>query len=225
MKVMDLRASTLDDRVLKEAERLRPMFEAKCSPRGALGLPKLLDDRRVEYLIPDSVFKCQAAWERVILYPVPEFKEKLSSESSIILTDAAREAANFESPRGILISAGLQALDQLRTNGMDLGHLVKFIRMAPWRMTVDNIGGTDVWVYPLNVGDLIGSEDLREQIQRGDLRVSWERAHDGSLTNAIVASKPETSTPWAPLREQKPEPEAHSGALTRPKVAAFPGDQ
>jgi len=89
------------------------------------------------------------------------------------MPDQAKSREMREAPRGIILNAGLLALDNLQSHGMDLGFVVSFITNAPWRMRVDTIGGNDVYALVLRDGDIIGSEDTRELLRREMMTIGY----------------------------------------------------
>lgn len=153
---------------------------AKMAPAGALKLPALLDARRLEYGITDAAFTRQAMFERVFLWQLPLIAgDFVGSESSIILTDAAKIKEKNGAPRGIIISAGLKALDILDSHGGAVGQIVTFIHTAPYHFRYDRIAGHDQLLIVINVGDICGSEDLATEIREGRAHVEQSTPEHG----------------------------------------------
>lgn len=151
----------------------------KMSAKGALGLPALLDARRLEYGITDGAFKLAITFDRVLIFQIAEHKEETFMEGGkIVMPDQSRDRKKHECPRGILIAAGCRALDSIRSNGIDLGHIVWFINSQPWRLVFDTIEGKQIAALPMNAGEVIGSEDLRVALKWNKCRiVSKENEH------------------------------------------------
>lgn len=150
------------------------------APRGSLGLPELLEARRWRFAIPDGAFKRRAMGYRVLLWQLPEWDGiTFSSESRIILTDVGKSRREQSAPRGIIVSAGLEALDLLRGNGSDVGHVVYFQQLAPWRQPCDHIEGKDYHLVLVNAADVIADEDLESALREGKLRVELHRTARG----------------------------------------------
>lgn len=159
-----------EDAIRKGNEAIRK----KMAPKGKLGLPDLLEQRRWDELIPDSAFKFQAAFDRVLVMQTSGNKSKTFVEGGVIQrTHATIEREEDEASRGVLVSAGLGALDTLRSNGIDVGHYVRFIRNAPWRMKIDNVEGQDIWLLVMRDGDLVASEDTAEALRNRKCKVAW----------------------------------------------------
>jgi hypothetical protein len=133
----------------------------------------LLDRRRVEHVIPEGAFRFQAAYDRIYVYQIAEWDLTADAkwgDTSIIMPQTAREYHHRETPRGIIVSAGLQAEEVLYGNGMAVGHIVRFIRNAPWAMPVDNINAKPYHVFVMRDGDITGSEDLMANLKAGKVK-------------------------------------------------------
>jgi co-chaperonin GroES (HSP10) len=165
----------------KAAARKKLMSSAK-----KLKLPKLLEKRRQEFGITDGAFTSQPFHDRVFIYQVHDAEETYGS-GIIVKAESVRDYENTSCPRGIVVAAGARALDDLRCNGIDLGHIVTFLRMAPWRINTDMVAGHQEKLIILRSGDIVGSEDLAEQLRRGDVKLAydpakfehWYKAKDG----------------------------------------------
>lgn len=144
------------------------------SMRGTLGLPELLDRRRIEHGIPDGAFKFEAVFNKVYIAPIAQELSDTYEGTSILKTDRRKSIERQETPQGIITSAGLRALDVLRSNGMDLGHLVLFRLLSPCRITMSRIGGVEWWLIPIEVGDIIGSEDIRSGMRAETKKIIFD---------------------------------------------------
>lgn len=155
----------------EEDERIR----AKISPPGSLGLPPLLDIRRIQLRIVDSYFQRRALYDRILIFQIaPEFaRKKTFGDTSIVMPEDTADRHTKDTPRGVVISAGLRALDAMRANGVDLGHVVQFARMSPYRIIVDVVNAKEQAAIVARVGDLIASEDLAQSIREGLTRVEY----------------------------------------------------
>lgn len=147
---------------------------AKMKPRGGLGLPALLDQRRLEWGITDGAFDVQAAFDRILVFQIPEkgMEGGTYGDSGIIIPESSESARKRAAPRGIIVSAGLKALDELRSNGMELGDIVMFNHVAPWRVETDIIQGKWEYLLVMHTGHIIGSEDTTKRLRNGDLKVT-----------------------------------------------------
>lgn len=150
----------------------------------------LLDAAIEEYGIPPWPY--EAAFDRVIVYSLPEAKATRDTfiEGGIIYkVEAKKEDDKRQSPRAVLVSAGLGAMDVLRSHFMGLGHVLWVARLSPWRHEVEmGKDGKPVSFMFLRVGDIVGSETLQAWIRAGRVRVTVDQqgvhhyeAEDGAL--------------------------------------------
>lgn len=132
-----------------------------------------------QYNIPPWPY--EAVYDRVIVFSVPEDKATRATyvPGGLIAKPQTRTAKEEgESPRGVIVSAGLGARDVLRSHGMGLGHVVWVARLSPWRHEVDrDKDGKPIEFLFLRVGDVVGSETLLQYIKDGSATV--ECATDG----------------------------------------------
>ena len=141
-------------------------IKSKMSPPGALNLPSLLEERRWQFLITDGAFKKQAVYDRIYIHQLSESEGETYGDTQIIMPDVGRIREREEAPRGVLVSAGLRALDHIRSNGMDLGHIIAFVKNAPHRIPCETVRGKKRYVLEMNAGDIVGSEDLAVALRR-----------------------------------------------------------
>ena len=146
---------------------------ARLAPPGSMNLPELLDKRRVEYAIPNDVFELGAAFDKVLVFQVSEEEKETFGDTSILVPDTVQGRLEKESPVGIICGAGLKARDILLTNGMDVGHKVAIVKLAPYRKEAGTTHGHRHEIMILRTGDIIGSVDLAHAMNRGDVRVVW----------------------------------------------------
>lgn len=127
-----------------------------------LGL-ELLTKRVFEYKIP--AWPGQALYERVLIFKIPE-ESTASDEIDIgdghkLVKPETRVGVDVSRcPRGIIVSAGLRAMDIMRAQGMELGELVWFAPHVPFRFVVKQRSRQDDEFSFMNVGDIILSEDV-----------------------------------------------------------------
>lgn len=159
----------------KRVEAVEKDFRARMAPPGGIpGINPLLESRRLSCAIPNGAFKLQPAFDVCLVHQLPRFEgETYGDGGTIYMPQTARRRVEEETPRGVLVGAGMRALDCLRSNGIDLGHIVSFIRQAPWRMPVEMVSGVDFYLLILRVGDITGSEDLRAQVAAGKAKIEW----------------------------------------------------
>lgn len=171
-------------RKMEDLRRIQEEMQKHVSPKGALRLEPLLDARRLRVGIPDGAFTVPAAFDRCVIWQVDRGDGIHAKGSTTIhLTDIRRERDQESAPRGILCSAGLRALDELRSNGIDLGHVVAFTRLAPVKLPSVWYAGKEAYVSVINAGDIVGSEDVGIALRMGLMTLKRvEREVDGVWT-------------------------------------------
>lgn len=183
-------ASPGNERIREEALSFDREIRKRMSPAGALGLPELLDQRRLEYGITDGAFAGAVLFDRVYVFQISDSDHEggfFGKDSRIVTPDQTRDRLKHEAPRGILIGAGLRALDILRSHGVDLGHIVHFINSQPWRLYVDMIAGKRIPVLPMNAGDILDSEDLARELRPEGRAVVRKNVNpEGAIEHAIA---------------------------------------
>lgn len=185
-EAIDIQSAVKQARLEQQAEEMAAKLSQSMlkhmSPAGALGLPTLLDERRLRYGIIDECFSVQVAYDRILVYQIEPVYAEGGKVGLIELTDKAKQGMKQEAPRGVLISAGLGALDVLQSNGIDLGHIVHFCRVAPWRLPMAMIDGHTIYSIILRDSDIVGSEDLATKLRSGDAQVMRNMNGDHTLS-------------------------------------------
>jgi hypothetical protein len=191
-----------EDSVLfeKKVQEVTEAMKEQMSKKGKLGLPELLDQRRLKYGMPDDAFRFQASFDRILLWQIePHYNEgEFYGNTGIIKPMMAREAGKNEAPRGVIVSAGMKALDNLRSNGIDIGHVVCFIRLAPWRMPIAMVAGKEFPLMILRDGDILGSEDLQTALNQKECEIKLIKHEDGSVEHVYVDNKGQVWDPTMP---------------------------
>ena len=188
------------DRVIAEIER------AHLSPAGAFGLPEKLDARRLQYRIPDEAFKIQATFKRIFVHQIPEWSgETYGPDSKIVRTEIAQQREREQMPRGVVISAGLEAREVMYSHGIELGDVVWIIQLAVFRLPVLHIDRTPSVVLVLQVGDIVGCEDTMERLKSKEIALVHDRrvGPDGYSANEICyehgdGTRCKQVSPWIP---------------------------
>lgn len=178
------------------AEELR---QAEIGER--LALPTLLEARRREHKIPEVVFGQTALFDRILVWQCDKFGSETYGGGVIVKHQNVKDRQQDEAPRGVIISAGLHALDVMWGHGIELGHVVNFAHFAPARLYLDDVN--DVNLVVLRDGDLLASEDVREMERTGVLRVELHELDDGRGGKKRQHVYFDTRTneirvPWAP---------------------------
>lgn len=186
--------------ITKMAEAETAAMREHMSPPGTLNLPPLLEERRLEMGLPDDYFTIDAVFQRVFLKQLDprEFGNDTYGTTGIVMIPAVLSREAKEAPRGIIVSAGIDALDYLVNHGMDLGHIVEFCQEAPYGIRVGMPGGYEQKVLVIDVGDIIGSEDLAVARNAGDLKVVCDR--DDENKHKMVQRD---GSSWTPVKAPK----------------------
>lgn len=183
----------------REVEKLQEELKEHMSPPGALGLPPLLDQRRLEYGLPDEIFNAACMYEFIHIYQIDLVDtDKFSKDSLLVRPEALASRDKKTAHRGILVGAGLRALDIGRSNGWDLGHIVNFIQLAPFRQKMVTIRGKDWSVLCMQAGDIRSSEDLVRDLRGGRAKVRLHELPGGGLEHRLETSEGNSWKPASP---------------------------
>lgn len=149
----------------------------------------LLDKRIREFNIPQ--WPGQAMYARIIVYRLPDKASKRTTfaEGGLIeKPDTIASDTKWRSPRGVIVSAGLQAMDILRGNGIGLGDIIWMASHTPWRFEVDRkVDGESVEFHFMQAGDVVISEDLIERMRNKTAQVEIrDGRHQLVLEDAAV---------------------------------------
>lgn len=178
--------------------------ESRISPAGAFPhIPALLDQRRRDYSIVDRCFTHHSAkYDMVLVHQIDQFEDAdVYHGSTIVKTDRAVMADRLEASRCIIVSAGLKAYDELRSHGMDLGHIVYLGKHTPLRLRVDVINGKPEHLLMVHAGDLFDSEDTAQALINGDLKVGSYEDENGVHRHAYLIRDPKSTREepvWSP---------------------------
>lgn len=147
------------------AEGIERKLKKSLKPKGFFNIPELLDERRLEYLIPNGAFGVYPAFDKVLVWQLSTKKSNTYAEGGIIqMPDNVIAAKRITAPRGVIVSAGLKAMDALYSTGIEVGHIVRFKKLAPFCMPIEEIDGHELTVMEVRDGDIAGSEDMAQQI-------------------------------------------------------------
>jgi hypothetical protein len=168
------------------AERKSAVIKSRMSPKGLLGLPQKLDDARLQYGITDAAFRVQAVYDRVLVWQVAMQEGETYEGSKIIMAEVTKHREKVKAPIGIIVSAGLLALDVLRSNGMDLGHKVIFTHAAPYFVRYDVVEGQDYHLIVLYAGNITASYDLADDLRTRAVRIVQNPAQSETPEHVLI---------------------------------------
>lgn len=180
----------------REVEQLRKHI----SPEGSPPVPmnRLLDERRHKYLIPDQAFEyCGGtAFDRVFTWQVSRHTGDTKGEGSLIIMPETTKAREQDMAcLGVIVGAGLTSLDQLKSHGIDEGHLVVHAKNVIFRLPIATIGGKDYYLTVLTAGDIIASCDLARLRAERKVRIKENKLEDGSIEHVHID---ENGKAWHP---------------------------
>lgn len=188
--------SDLGKRVVEAELRKQEELRALMSPPGSLKIPEALERKRWAYLIPDEAFATEPLFDRILVFQIPTNEgETAGRGSKIVLTERSKDWEQKRSPRGVIISMGLLAADQLKSNGTDIGDTVHIILSHPWHRPLGRYGGHDLYLLVMRAGDLVDNEDLRGRLERGDVKRGVQKNKDGAIQHVL---KDENGELWYP---------------------------
>lgn len=161
------------------ADEIAKNMQPEGDPEKKLNLPPLLEKRRCQYGIPDIAFEQVALYNWILVHQIPpKWDEDGGGErfsgTSILKPQTRQSRDEKESSRGIIVSAGMAARDVLRSHGVDLGHVISFVRVAPWIRPTGYFGGVEYNLMVLRDGDLITSEDTQDALRSGKVRIAYD---------------------------------------------------
>jgi hypothetical protein len=166
----------LRDHELEKAKHRTKLIREKMSPPEVLKLPAKLEAARQKHGIPDGFFRTCAGFDRIFVFPLDAFDDERKEAptfpgSSIYRPEITQRKDQQEGYRGVLISAGLTAMDRLMSHGYELGDIVMTNKNVPFARRVEQLEGFDMFVLVMRDGDLAGNETLQEDIRAGRRRV------------------------------------------------------
>ncbi len=162
--------------VEKFATELEKATLEKVSPKGTLRICELLDEKRLAWLIPDAAIEAGRGclFNRILVWQIPMLSKVRGDRFDthfggglIAKSDKDREGDQRGAPRGVIVGAGLGALDCMRSHGVDIGHTVKFLKHTVHRVQVDMIAMQWQWLSICHIHDLIHSEELAADLKSG----------------------------------------------------------
>lgn len=149
------------------AKSIEEKFRAAMAPAGTYNIPEILEKRRMEYGIPNGAFESYPTFDKVYIWQIPlpgQGGDKYVEGGSILKPENVQSHERNTAPRGIVVSAGLQAMDRLWSSGTSIGDIVRFKKLSPFIMPVAQIEGKSFSVYVVRDGDIESSEDFAAKL-------------------------------------------------------------
>lgn len=170
------------------AEAIADELEKSLKPLGYYNIPELLDRRRLEYGIPNGAFESYPAFDKVYVHQIAVKERRTYTEGgSLVMPDAVVSVDRNRAPRGIIVSAGLAALDSLRSSGIEVGHIIRFKKLAPFIQPVAEIQGQELTIMVIRDGDIVSSEDTARAFHSRELMIR-NVGKDGSYDHRFETS-------------------------------------
>ncbi len=144
----------------------------------------LLKKRIKEFAIPPAALNRQPLWDKVIIWRLDTREEKTAGGLYIPEKVTHKDGTESDlqtiiSHRGVLLKAGLRALDSLRDYEVELGHIVHFGRYAGQDETVVKRGAgaaDEAHIVVLSLAEITSSEDLALNLSNGTASIEYDDA-------------------------------------------------
>jgi len=136
----------------------------------------LLEKRLKEYNIP--AWPYQPVFDRIVVYRIPEDKaksDKFSEDGILVKPEVVKDREEKSSPRGLVVAAGLTAMDQLKGHGIGLGDLVWLTKWTFYSHETARTTMGGVEFLFMRAGDVVGSEDLLKSMQAKKVTVVLDK--------------------------------------------------
>jgi chaperonin GroES len=128
-----------------------------------------LDDRRKKHGIPPNPYLPMG--KNVLVFRLPA--EEVTA-GGIIIADSAKEPK----PYGVLVGAGLAALDVMGDHLIELGDIVWFGRFAGWEKEIErDPEGKGKVILQCKIEDILGSVDALDRIKNCTVEKSEDGTH------------------------------------------------
>lgn len=148
--------------------------------------PDPIPARAREHGVHPGVFEFQCAFDKVVVASIDSIAFETHTDddgnswhtypgSGLTIPAMVVHAANSANPRGIVISAGLKAMDYLRHHDVRLGDIVSLARISPYQITVGFDPATNQ-VYQAKVVEanaIMCSFDHIQRRKSGEVKLSW----------------------------------------------------
>ena len=129
-----------------------------------------------------GAFDYQASFDRIFVWQVIPFDLEYKDGfwclpgQSISIPPKSLDRGRYTAPRGILLSAGLEAMDELATNGIRIGDYVDFLRLTPFMKPVGFSPSLEsIPVVLCSASDVTSSEDVATRRKAGKIKMVWKR--------------------------------------------------
>ena len=162
--------------------------------------PDPIPARAKEHDMHPGIFDFQCAFDKVVIASIDSLAFELHEDeygntwhtwpgASMTIPADVVSQSNGANPRGIVISAGLKAMDYLHHHDVRLGDIVSLARISPYQITVGFDPSCNK-VYQAKVVEanaIMCSFDHIERRKRGEVKLTW----NGSSHSYVAAGATE----------------------------------
>jgi hypothetical protein len=123
--------------------------------------------------------KGRPVYDRIYVYPL-EGRDQGDKFEGSLLYKPEQSKDLYGASRGVIVKAGIKALEQMWSHGIELGHMVIVARLSPWERKYEGKGRIHK-VMVLRASEIVSSEDTEEDVLEGCLGFEYA---DGRLSFA-----------------------------------------
>ena len=117
-------------------------------------------------------------YDRIYVYPLGD-KDSDERYDGTSIIKAQRVQDKYTASRGVIVKAGIGALEQMWSHGVELGHIVLVARLSPWERKYE-AAGAEHSVLVLRSSEIVASEDLEQDVMSECVGLSY--GTDGRLS-------------------------------------------
>lgn len=115
----------------------------------------------------------QPVYDRVFIAPLETYGQPDKTTGGIVIAETSKR--RLAAQVGLLVAAGVRALEELYSHGIELGDIVMMARFSHWERGY-MVGNREHRIYIVQAGEIVGSEDLKTRLDRGDIWIEMDAA-------------------------------------------------
>lgn len=109
-----------------------------------------------------------AVFDRVLVVPLGDADQPTTTaDGLLVIPPVSRERAGAQI--GVIVSAGVKAIEQLYSHGIGIGDIVLLARFSEWPKAYFDKQGRPWQVLILQAGEIAASLDLKSELDLGDI--------------------------------------------------------
>lgn len=128
-------------------------------------MPPKLEARIAQYGIELPPFV--AVYDRILVYPLDKADQPDATAGGIILAESTK--AKLGAQRGVIVSMGVKAAQEMFSHGLGLGDIIIMARFSEYERVYFSQTRRPHRVCILQAGEIACSEDLKRDLESGDL--------------------------------------------------------